>query len=150
MKINQKLNEHTLRKRMTKVTNLMEIVVSLVILIALFISMWPLLRVVPMLISGEANSFQTFLGYAFNLVIGIEFIKMLCKHSPGSALEVLLYAIARHMLIDRGTSLDNLLSVAAIGLIFMIRKFCFIQTFEAQPSDGLLEAQTDLGNNFAD
>ena len=150
MKKNQKLNEHLLRRRMTKFTNLMEIVISVIVLIALFISMWPLLQGLPMLTSEEANSFQSFLGHAFNLVIGIEFIKMLCKHSPGSALEVLLYAIARHMLIDRGSSLDNLLSVIAIGLVFVIRKFCFIHTFEEQPSDEILEAQTSGENDFVD
>ena len=34
-----------------------------------------------------------------SIVIGIEFIKMLAKHSPGSSLEVLLYAIASHMVV---------------------------------------------------
>lgn len=41
------------------------------------------------------QSFQAVLEQAFNLVIGIEFIKMLAKHTPGSAIEVLLFAMAR-------------------------------------------------------
>ena len=81
--------------------------------------------------SGSTDAFQTFLGHAFNLVIGIEFIKMLAKHSPGSALEVLLYAIARNMILGHGTAAENLLGVAAIGLIFVIRKFLFVPSFGA-------------------
>ena len=41
-----------------------------------------------------------------DIVIGIEFIKMLAKHSPGSSLEVLLYAIARHLVAVSYTHLD--------------------------------------------
>ena len=40
-----------------------------------------------------SSAFNTFLGHVFNLVIGVEFIKMLSKHTPGSAIEVLLFAI---------------------------------------------------------
>ena len=56
---------------------------------------------------------------------------MLAKHSPGSALEVLLYAIARNMILGHGTAIENLLGVASIGLIFVIRKFCFVPSFGA-------------------
>ena len=43
--------------------------------------------------------FNTLLASAFNLVIGIEFIKMLCKHSPDTVIEVLLFAIARKLIV---------------------------------------------------
>ena len=54
---------------------------------------------------------------------------MLAKHSPGSSLEVLLYAIARHMVVGHNSAADNLISMAAIALIFIIRKFWFIPSF---------------------
>ena len=60
---------------------------------------------------------------SLDIVIGIEFIKMLAKHSPGSSLEVLLYAIARHLVVGHDSALENLLSVGAIALIFIVRKF---------------------------
>ena len=37
----------------------------------------------------------------------IEFIKMLAKHSPGSSLEVLLYAIARHMVVGHESAMGE-------------------------------------------
>ena len=66
----------------------------------------------------------------------IEFIKMLAKHSPGSSLEVLLYAIARHMVVGHESALDNLISVGAIALIFVVRKFFFVPAFGAHLPDG--------------
>ena len=59
----------------------------------------------------------------------IEFIKMLAKHSPGSVLEVLLYAIARHMIVGHEDAVQNLVSVGAIALIFIIRKYFFVPSF---------------------
>ena len=61
--------------------------------------------------------------------IVLEFIKMLAKHSPGSVLEVLLYAIARHMIVGHEDAVQNLVSVGAIALIFIIRKYFFVPSF---------------------
>ena len=73
-----------------------------------------------------------------DIVIGIEFIKMLAKHSPGSSLEVLLYAIARHLVVGHDSALENLLSVGAIALIFIVRKYFFVPAFGAHLPDGHL------------
>lgn len=73
---------------------------------------------------------------ALDIVIGIEFIKMLAKHSPGSALEVLLYAIARHMIVGHESAVENFISVASIALIFCVRKFLFVPAFGATMPGG--------------
>lgn len=73
---------------------------------------------------------------ALDIVIGIEFIKMLAKHSPGSALEVLLYAIARHMIVGHESAVENFISVASIALIFFVRKFLFVPAFGATMPGG--------------
>ena len=77
-----------------------------------------------------------FLQRALDIVIGIEFIKMLAKHSPGSALEVLLYAIARHMIVGHESAVENFISVASIALIFCVRKFLFVPAFGATMPGG--------------
>ena len=68
---------------------------------------------------------------------------MLAKHSPGSSLEVLLYAIARHLVVGHDSAIENLLSVGAIALIFIVRKYFFVPSFGAhlpsgQPAPDLL------------
>ena len=60
---------------------------------------------------------------AMTLAIGVEFIKMLCKHTPQTVVEVLLFAIAKQLVVFHTTPLENLLNVAAIAGLFAIRKF---------------------------
>ncbi len=85
---------------------------------------------------GNEVEIRSFLERSLDIVIGIEFIKMLAKHSPGSSLEVLLYAIARHLVVGHDSALENLLSVGAIALIFIVRKFFFVPAFGAHLPDG--------------
>ena len=136
-----------LRNQVAAASSILEVVLAILVLIGLLISTVPIAQEMFNLVSTRSTeAFQTFLGHAFNLVIGIEFIKMLAKHSPGSALEVLLYAIARNMILGHGTAAENLLGVAAIGLIFVILKFLFVPSFGATLPGG--EPAQDLAHLF--
>ena len=128
-------NRAELRNRIISAATLLEILLSGLVLIGLLLSMIPLLQWMPgLLFDGNDVEVSIFLQRALDIVIGIEFIKMLAKHSPGSSLEVLLYAIARHMVIGHESAFENLLSVAAIALIFVVRKFFFVPAFGAHLS----------------
>lgn len=63
------------------------------------------------------------LGDALALVVGIEFIKMLVKHAPEAVVEVLLFAIAREMVVTHSGSAETLMGVIAVGIIFLIRHY---------------------------
>ena len=139
--------KYALRDQVSEVAGFLEVLISVLVLLGLLISTIPVAReMVSLWLDGSTDAFQIFLGHAFNLVIGIEFIKMLAKHSPGSALEVLLYAIARNMILDHGTAVDNLFGVLCIGLIFVIRKFCFVPSFGATMPGG--EIASDMAAMF--
>ena len=126
-----------LRNFIIQSSTLLEISLSGLVLIGLLISIVPLIQWMPgLFIDGNDVEIRTFLERALDIVIGIEFIKMLAKHSPGSSLEVLLYAIARHMVIGHESAFENLLSVAAIALIFVVRKFLFVPGLGAHLPDG--------------
>ena len=100
------------------------------ILEVVLMSIVPLVELMPgLLTDADSLEIRTFLERALDIVIGIEFIKMLAKHSPGSVLEVLLYAIARHMIVGHEDAVQNLVSVVAIALIFIIRKYFFVPSF---------------------
>ena len=123
-------NRAELRNRIISAATLLEILLSGLVLIGLLLSMIPLLQWMPgLLFDGNDVEVSIFLQRALDIVIGIEFIKMLAKHSPGSVLEVLLYAIARHMIVGHEDAVQNLVSVVAIALIFIIRKYFFVPSF---------------------
>ena len=130
---NSRVESHSraeLRNKIISAATLLEILLSGLVLIGLLLSMVPLLQWMPgLLFDGNDVEVSIFLQRALDIVIGIEFIKMLAKHSPGSVLEVLLYAIARHMIVGHEDAVQNLVSVVAIALIFIIRKYFFVPSF---------------------
>lgn len=130
---NSRVESHSraeLRNKIISAATLLEILLSGLVLIGLLLSMVPLLQWMPgLLFDGNDVEVSIFLQRALDIVIGIEFIKMLAKHSPGSVLEVLLYAIARHMIVGHEDAVQNLVSVGAIALIFIIRKYFFVPSF---------------------
>ena len=90
-----------LRRKVAFFASVIEISISIIVLIAIVIAGIQVVREVFSL-AGDPKAhegFTVFLGHAFNLIIGVEFIKMLAKHTPGSAIEVLLFAIARQMVV---------------------------------------------------
>ena len=125
------------RDQVAEAAGLLEVVLSAIVLVALLLSVAPLLQLLPGLLThGNSVEVREFLERALDIVIGIEFIKMLAKHSPGSVLEVLLYAIARHMIVGHESAVENFISVASIALIFFVRKFLFVPAFGATMPGG--------------
>lgn len=68
-------------------------------------------------------AFLSFVGHVFNILIGIEFLKMLCQPSADTVLEVLIFLVARHMILDHTTVIENLLTIVSIGILFAIKKY---------------------------
>lgn len=64
-----------------------------------------------------------YLNRLLSLAVATEFVKMLCRHSASSVIEVLLFATARQMIVEHYSPLDTLLGVAAIAGLFAARKF---------------------------
>jgi hypothetical protein len=67
--------------------------------------------------------FESILAAVFNLVIGIEFTKMLVKHTPETIIDVLLFTIARQIVISNKGAVDMLIGVAAIVGIFAAKRY---------------------------
>lgn len=70
--------------------------------------------------------FQGFMAHALLLVIGLELALMLLHHSPNSIIEVLIYALARKLLIHATTAYELAVGVAALAGLFAIRKFLMV------------------------
>ena len=118
------------RDQLAELAGLLEVGISMLAVV-------PLIKMLPgLLVDTNEVEISLFLQRALDIVIGIEFIKMLAKHSPGSALEVLLYAIARHMIVGHESAVENFISVASIALIFFVRKFLFVPAFGATMPGG--------------
>lgn len=72
-------------------------------------------------------NFTDLLETCFNLIIGVELIRMMYSHSPDTVFEVLLFAIARQIIIDHSSSVGSLVGVCAIAALFATRKYLFCE-----------------------
>jgi len=68
-------------------------------------------------------SFDRILSMTLALIIGVEFTKMLFKHTPESVLDVLLFAIARQVVMYHERTMDLLFGIIAIAGLFAIKRF---------------------------
>lgn len=117
------------------------------LLIALFIL---LVTVLQMVLTGKDSvhylllgqfSLYEFFGSVMNVVVGLEFIKMLVLHTPKAVTDVLLFAIARQLVVSHSSAMETLLGVAAVALIFVVKKFLLDQEAFSSPADHLSNLQ---------
>lgn len=72
-------------------------------------------------------NFTDLMETCFNLIIGVELIRMMYSHSPDTVFEVLLFAIARQIIIDHSSIWGSLTGVCAIAALFATRKYLFCE-----------------------
>lgn len=131
-----------LRHLISKFASYTEIFVAGITIIAIALYSIMLLTELPILSmtlrgASTAMPLDRFLEDVLQVVIVIEFVKMLAKHTPESVIEVLLFAIARKLIVDHNIeALQLLIGVAAIAVLFAIRKFLNVTARESE--EGLL------------
>ena len=118
-----------LKNEVFKVSKWVELFISAIIMIAVIGGTIYLVKDVVQLMMNYPTSrdIYKFVGVAFNLVICIEFVKMLCKHTPDTLVEVMMFAIARQMVVEHLNMGETLIGVVAIGIIFAIRKYLLLK-----------------------
>ena len=118
MKYNKRLQDFE------KVAKIVEIAVAVLLLVVVVVK---IIEIIFELIGYKtpimAMEFDRVLSITLNIVIGVEFIRMLIKHTPESVIDVLLFAIARQMVVYHENTQDLLIGVAAIAGLFAVKKY---------------------------
>ncbi len=73
--------------------------------------------------AGYMADISHYLHSVLNIVVGLEFVRMLIDTTPASILEVLTVAITRHVILTHDNPWSNLACVACIAGLFAIRRF---------------------------
>lgn len=116
-----------------KITTFLEMFISLLLAVSitlLAIKLALSIRNVPFL--DTYPNYEDLLESCFNLIIGVELIRMLYQHRPSTVFEVLLFAIARQIIIDHANPINCLVGVTAIAILFATRKFLFSEFDESE------------------
>lgn len=114
---------HKVRKVLFYSVSVLELLAAIMIAAGIVVHLF-MLRQVWVFLGVEGLS--EFLEYVFDALIGIELVKLLCRHDLTSMVEVLLFAVTRHLILHHSESLSVLLSVVSITLLFAVRKFLFL------------------------
>ena len=69
------------------------------------------------------NSVTLYLHHMLDIVIGLEFVKLLMHLTPGIILEVLTMALSRGIIVNHGSAVENLLSIACIIGLFAAKRY---------------------------
>ena len=115
-----------------KLTVLLEFIISFVLAAGIIILLVQLILSMPNV--PDLNiypNYEDLVETCFNLIIGVELIRMLYQHKPSTVFEVLLFAIARQVIMAHNNPVSSLIGVISIALLFATRKFLFIEFDES-------------------
>ena len=74
-------------------------------------------------VDSYLSNTTVFLQNILNIVVGLEFVRMIINLTPANTLEVLIVAIARQVIINHDGAINNVLCVLCIAGLFAIRRF---------------------------
>ena len=119
-----------IRKYIHIVCEVIELFFALLVGLALVVAV---VRFVPEIGSYTAgyhgtDMFLEVLEEIFSLVVGIEFIKMLCKPNTDNVIEALVFLVARHMIIVTNSAIDNLFSIISVTIQTFSYLYMFVIT----------------------
>ena len=103
------------RKRIVDACDVMDMVMAAVVVIGIVIAVIGIFPQIGELWCHreETVAFLEFLDAVLGVVIGVEFLKMLCKPNTANIIEALIFVIAR----------QDLVSVISICMLFLFRRF---------------------------
>lgn len=132
--VNHKIRKH-FNELIYNVARYTEVVLSIVILIVIALSGLRLILTTAgtSVMHMDTDFFTNFLAQALSLVVGVEFVKMLCRHSAQTVVEVLLFATARQMVVEHLDPVQTLIGIIGIAILFAVRKYLMTDSDDMTP-----------------
>lgn len=134
-----------LQDKMFEISYFIELVISIIVGIAVVVL--AVRMVVDTLhitaFATGVDALMTILDNAITLAIGAELIKMLCKHTPETVIEVLAFALARQLIVGHGKIWENLVVVVCIAILFAVRRFLLKGHDMVETPDGLVKVSEE-------
>jgi len=111
--------EHFFRRILHAIERIIAVVTIVVLIISLGMELWKI-KSQGMAYFSDINGY---LHNVLNLVVGLEFVRMLIDTTPASILEVLTVAITRHVILSHDSPWSILAYIICVAALFAIRRF---------------------------
>ena len=126
------MNNNDIKKKILSklygISYYLEMFISLLLIVVIiFLSVKLVINIfdINFMLSNE-DVFTYFMENAMSLAVGVELIKMLCKHSASTVVEVLFFAIARQIIVSHSSVINMVAGVLCIVALLATRKFLFL------------------------
>jgi len=105
--------------------NALEMVTAVLMLIGLVFSIFSLIRNVEIfqMLMTDTSAIKQYMDQIFMIVIGIEFLVMLCRPNSENVIDVLIFLVARHMIVGDTTPYQDFVSVISVALLCIVRRY---------------------------
>lgn len=116
------------KKNVQRVGEGLELIMAVIVLVGILLTICSLLsdfEVFRAMLDDTAE-FKPFLEDVFVIVIGIEFLQMLCRPNSDNVMEVLIFLVARHMIVGDTTPFEDFISVISVGLLCLGRRYLHV------------------------
>ena len=128
-----------------KLTVLLEFIISFVLAAGIIILLVQLILSMPNV--PDLNiypNYEDLVETCFNLIIGVELIRMLYQHKPSTVFEVLLFAIARQVIMAHNNPVSSLIGVISIALLFATESSFLLNLMNLRKSFSVLLQKHEL------
>ena len=117
-------NNRKITKTLNVFADTAEAIIAVVLIAGIaFLLVRMIMEYVGLAVDGRTFVFSLFLSRCLDLIIGIEFARMLLSHSSHTVIDVLMFATVRQAILDHTRIMENLLAVIAIAILFSVKKY---------------------------
>lgn len=128
-------------------SHILEIIVGSLAIVPIILSIISLAVSIPTSVSFESGDLLVFLQHTIEIIIGIEFIKLIFVHTLDATIEVIIMTIVRQIIIEHASSLDTLALVLAISLLFLVRKYLFVSQLDRIQDDNCVDEKSSRSSD---
>ena len=116
-----------------KVSSFLEIFISVVLTVSIILVAVKLAMSLKNIPNFDMYpNYSDLLENCLSLIIGVEMIRMLYQQTPSTVFEVLLFAIARQIIVEHSNPVATLIGVISIAILFATRKVLFVEFDESE------------------
>ena len=133
------------KKYMHKIGEILELFVAMLVLVGIVLAIFSLIKdfVVFQDIVGDTSALRKYLDDVLIIVIGIEFLQMLCRPNSDNIMETLIFLVARHMIVHETTPYEDFVSVISVILLCVLRRYLHVSREKEQTGNSLTAEEID-------
>ncbi|MCM1156512.1 MAG: hypothetical protein NC314_06345 [Roseburia sp.] len=112
------------KKYIQKIGEILELFMAVLVLIGVILSICSVLKDFTTFstLLNDTAFLKNYLDDIFVIVIGIELLQMFCRPNSDNIMEVLIFLVARHMIVSATTPYEDFVSVISIILLCVLRR----------------------------